>query len=458
VKAWGGRFSGKTDPLLERFSASIDFDWVLFEYDIAGSKAHAAMLRKIGILTSGELTQITEALDEIREEIVEGTFSFSAEKEDIHMHIESRLIEKIGDAGKKLHTGRSRNDQVALDMRMYAKAELKEIDALLLGLLDTLLRKATEETTTVMPGYTHLQRAQVVTVAHYLMAYYFMFKKDRQRMAFMAKAMDISPLGSGALAGSTIPLDRNYVSELLGFSGISENSMEAVSDRDFVLDTVYAVTMVMLHLSRFAEDLILYATQEFAFVSLPDRLCTGSSLMPHKKNPDSLELIRGKTSRVVGDLMALCTLIKGLPLTYNRDLQEDKEPLFHAVNTVKDALAIMELCIKDLSLKKDAMERAVFQGFMTATEMAEYLTLKGLPFREAHTVVGELVKDCEEQNRPLWEMPLDELQQYSSLFGEDVFDYIKPSAILTARRTAGGASFREIERTIEKEKLYLGSY
>jgi argininosuccinate lyase len=455
MKPWGGRFKGKTDPLLERFSASIDFDRVLYEQDIAGSKAHAQMLGKIGILTAREKSSIIKGLDEIQKEIKTGTFVFDHALEDIHMHIETRLIEKIGDAGKKLHTGRSRNDQVSLDMRLFLKKELAQIDVCLLGLLKSLVQKATKEGKVVMPGYTHMQRAQAVPFAHYLMAYYHMFKRDRARIQEAFARVDVLPLGSGALAGSTIPLDRQFLATMLGFANISENSMDTVADRDFVLDTLYVAAMIMLHLSRFSEDLILFATEEFSFISLPDELCTGSSLMPHKKNPDALELIRGKTSRVMGDLFSIFSLLKGLPLTYNRDLQEDKEPLFHAVNTVKDALSIMELCVKGITLKKESMEKAVRTSFMPAVEMAEYLTTKGMPFREAHGVVGKIVGECEKKGRLLHELSIKDLKKHSPVFDTDVFAYMDLDNALNIRKTKGAASFKEVARQINEEKIYL---
>ena len=358
MKAWGGRFKGETNPLMERYSASIDFDWALFEYDIEGSKAHAEMLERIGILNQKEKDQILAGLDEIRIEIKEGAFLFSASMEDIHMHIEARLIEKTGDAGKKLHTGRSRNDQVALDMRLFLKAETAKIEETLVGLLKALIAKGEKENGIFMPGYTHMQKAQVVPFAHYLLAYYYMLKRDRERLKGVMRAVDVLPLGSGALAGSTIPLDREFVRARLGFSKVSENSMDTVADRDFVIDAIYAFAMIMMHLSRMCEDLIIFSTEEFGYVSLPDELCTGSSLMPHKKNPDALELTRGKDVEGRGRPVRLFSLLKGLPMTYNRDLQEDKEPLFHAVDTVKDAFAIMTLCVNGMEVNGARMEAA----------------------------------------------------------------------------------------------------
>ena len=455
MKAWGGRFKGETDPLMERYSASIDFDWVLFEYDIEGSIAHAGMLEKIGMLTAEEERSIVTALGEIRDEIREGKLAFSASMEDIHMHVEARLIEKTGDAGKKLHTGRSRNDQVSLDMRLLLKDEMARVDEGLLAMLNALVGKAEKEKNAFMPGYTHMQKAQVVPVAQYFLAYYYMLKRDRGRLGAAVRAFDVLPLGSGALAGSTIPLDREFVRERLGFARVSENSMDTVADRDFVIDAIYVCTMIMMHLSRLAEDMIIFSSEEFGFVSLPDALCTGSSLMPHKKNPDALELTRGKTSRVIGDLMSLITLLKGLPMTYNRDLQEDKEPLFHAVNTTKDALAIMTLCVEGVEMRTARLEEAVRRSFMPAVEMAEYLTLKGIPFRQAHLIIGTLVRDCEEKGITLSSMKIEELKGYSTAFDGDVFEFIDPRKILSTRRTIGAASFKEIEKELEAEKVYL---
>ena len=457
MKAWGGRFKGKTEPLMERFSASIGFDWILYEYDLEGSKAHAEMLHKIGILNEKERELIVNALEEMKREIREGEFTFSSSLEDIHMHIEARLIEKAGEIGKKLHTGRSRNDQVALDMRMFLKKELGEIEILLRSVLHSFIARAEKEKKTIMPGYTHMQRAQVITFAHYLLAYYQMLKRDLERIGQVVRTVDVLPLGSGAIAGSTIPLDREFIREKLNFSAISENSMDTIADRDFVLESIYSIAMVMTHLSRLAEDLIIFSTQEFAFVSLPDELCTGSSLMPHKKNPDSLELIRGKTSRVIGDLFSLFSLVKGLPLTYNRDLQEDKEPLFHAVNTVKDVLSIVELCIRGMSVNRGRMKEAVYESFMPAVEMAEYLTLKGIPFRRAHAIVGRLVRDCEDKGKRLRDLKVEDLRAYSEAFDKDIIEHIDPFIILSNRKTKGAASFEEVERQIATEKRYLNS-
>jgi argininosuccinate lyase len=457
MKPWGGRFTERTNPLLERFASSIGFDHLLFREDIEGSKAHAEMLEKIGILSEAEKEAILKGLDEIRNEIEVGELPFSDALEDIHMHVETRLIEKIGDPGRKLHTGRSRNDQVALDMRLFLRKGLRDLRERLTGLLESLVERADKEKRVIMPGYTHLQRAQAVTFGHYLMAYYYMIKRDRERIDNALSAMDVLPLGAGALAGSTIPLERGLVAEKLGFGRVSENSMDTVADRDFVLDGIYCSAMIMLHLSRFAEDLVIYSTQEFAFVDLPDELCTGSSLMPHKKNPDSLELVRGKAARVIGDLFSLFTLLKGLPLTYNRDLQEDKEPLFHGIETVKDAVSIVELCVRGMSLRRERMEQAVVESYMPAVEMAEYLTVKGVPFREAHRITGQIVKECEQRGIFLRDLALAEMRVFSEVFDEDVYTHLDARNILASRKTGGAAAFGEIERQIDAEKRYLNN-
>lgn len=457
TKAWGGRFEGKTDLLMERFSSSIAIDWVLYPYDIEGSIAFAQMLARIGILTVDEKDQIISALAEVRDEIAQGLMPFKDELEDIHMHIEARLIEKVGDLGKKLHTGRSRNDQVAVDMRLFVKDGLRETRDELVWLMRAILDKAETLQDHLMPGYTHTQRAQVVTMGHHLMAYFYMFKRDRKRMQEAFNRADVMPLGSGALAGSTIPLDREFLRDRLGFARLSENSMDAVSDRDFVVDTLYCLSMIMMHLSRLCEDLILFSTEEFGYISLPDPLCTGSSLMPHKKNPDALELTRGKSAKVFGDLFSLLVLLKGLPLTYNRDMQEDKEALFRSLTTVKDALGILRLTIEGFVPRKERMEEAVRNSSMQAVEMAEYLAMKGVPFREAHHIVGTMVKDCERAGRRINDLTFTEIRPYSAAFGEDVNDYVKPENVILRRETLGGASLKEVRSQIDKEKTYLNS-
>jgi argininosuccinate lyase len=455
MKAWEGRFSGKTEPLMERFSASIQFDWRLFHYDIEGSIAYAEMLERIGILTGEERSTIAAALAEIDGEIGRGELPFRNDLEDIHMHVEHRLIEKIGDLGKKLHTGRSRNEQVSLDVRMYVREELAVLDERLKALLATIIERARTEKSAIMPGYTHTRRAQVVPFAHYLLSYYQMLKRDRERIVQARSRADVMPLGSGALAGSTLPIDREFLRGRLGFARMSENSMDAASERDFVLDALYGTAMIMMHLSKLSEDLILFSTEEFAFISLPDGLCTGSSLMPHKKNPDALELVRGKSARSIGNLFTLFTLSKGLPSTYNRDLQEDKEPLFQSMDETRNALEVMALAIEGLAVNREAMERAVMTSFMPAVEMTEYLAAKGVPFREAHHIVGSMVKACEEQKKYLWEMTIAEMTPFCDVFDATVFHYIDPHHVVRSRKTMGGASIGEVERQIETETAYL---
>ena len=455
MKPWEGRFSGPTDALMERFSSSIDVDWRLFHYDIEGSIAYARGLKRAGILNDDETGRIIAGLKEIEAEIAEGRLPFREALEDIHMHVEQRLIEKIGETGKKLHTGRSRNEQVSLDMRMYVKDELGRLDAGLKALMAALVARAEKEKTAIMPGYTHTRRAQAVPFAHYLMACYYPLKRDRQRIAGALARCDAMPLGSGALAGSTLPIDREFLKNELGFAATTDNSMDAASDRDFALDALYCAATVMTHLSRVAEDLILYSTEEFSFISLPDGLCTGSSLMPHKKNPDALELIRGKAAIVMGKLFGLFCLLKGLPSTYDRDLQEDKPPLFEGMAAACDACAVMTLAVEGMGLNRAAMEKAVEESFMPAVEMAEYLASRGVPFRQAHHIVGAIVKECEEAGRRLAGMDLADLKRRSDAFDESVFDYMDPRHAAERRKTQGGASFAEVERQIAKEKDYL---
>jgi argininosuccinate lyase len=458
VKPWEGRFSGQTDALMERFSSSIEVDWRLFRYDIEGSIAYARMLQRAGILNDEETTLIVAGLKEIEAEIAEGRLPFRDALEDIHMHIEERLIEKVGEAGKKLHTGRSRNEQISVDMRMYVKDELARLDGCLKALMTAMVAKAKKEKTAVMPGYTHTRRAQAVPFAHFLMAHYYPLKRDRQRIAEARARCDAMPLGSGALAGSTLPIDRDFLKKELGFAATTDNSMDTAGDRDFVLDALYCASTVMLHLSRLSEDLILYSSEEFSFISLPDGLCTGSSLMPHKKNPDALELVRGKAAGVIGKLFALFCLLEGLPSTYNRDLQEDKPPLFEGLAAACDACEVMALAVEGMTINRDAMERAVEESFMPAVEMAEYLASKGVPFRQAHHIVGGIVKECEQRGRRLRDLDLAELKRSSDAFDEKVFDYMEPRHAVERRKTQGGASFAEVERQIEKETTYLSGF
>jgi argininosuccinate lyase len=415
------------------------------------------MLEQIGILTKDEVSTISAGLRQVEQEIEQGQMPFRNDLEDIHMHVEHRLIELVGDLGKKLHTGRSRNEQVSLDTRMYVKKELARLDECVKNLLKSIIKKAEAEHDVLMPGYTHTRRAQVVPFSHYLLSYYYMLKRDRQRINDAYGRTDAMPLGSGALAGSTIPINREFLQVRLGFAKLTENSMDAVSDKDFILDTLYACSTIMLHLSKLSEDLILYSTEEYGFLSLPDGLCTGSSLMPHKKNPDALELVRGKASRSISNLFSIFTLSKGLPSTYNRDLQEDKEPLFQSLSIAIDSLEIAALAIQGMSLKRNNMERAVMTSFMPAVEMAEFLSIKGVPFREAHHIVGSMVKACEDKGIYLWEMTIEEMAGFCPVFDKTVFDYIEPRNVVKNRKVTGAASIKEVQKSIESEKIYLRS-
>ena len=414
-KLWSGRFQKETNQVVDDFHSSILFDSRLYRYDIQGSIAHARMLGRQGIITTGEANQIIRGLEEILKEIEAGQVIFSLEAEDIHMNIEQLLIARIGEAGKKLHTARSRNDQVALDIRMYLKDEINEITYLLTELQATLLEMAEKHIDTIMPGYTHLQRAQPVTLAHHLLAYVQMFDRDTQRLQDCYRRTDVLPLGAGALAGTTFPIDPAYVAELLGFAGVAENSLDAVSSRDFVVEFVGAAALIMVHLSRFCEELILWASAEFSFIELDDAYSTGSSMMPQKKNPDLAELIRGKTGRVCGDLLALLTMLKGLPLAYNKDMQEDKEALFDAADTVKKCLVVFRPLVATIKIKENNMLSAACRGFVNATDLADYLVGKGIAFREAHKIAGQIVYYCLQRQKSLEELSLEEFQQWSKL-------------------------------------------
>ncbi len=449
-KPWGGRFTGKTDKRVEAFTASIDFDKRLYPYDIEGSTAHAQMLARQGIISPAEGELIIKNLQEIRQDLAQGNFTFRTEDEDIHMAIERALIDRIGDAGGKLHTARSRNDQVALDMRLFLRDEVAQIIVLLEELQDTLLTVAKKEINTIMPGYTHMQKAQPVLLAHYLLAYREMLARDEGRLTDSKKRFNIMPLGSAALAGTSLPIDRQYAAQLLNFPALSENSMDAVADRDFIIEFLSAAAMMMMHLSRFAEDLILWATDEFGFVEIDDAFTTGSSIMPQKKNPDVAELLRGKTARVYGNLMALLTLLKGLPMTYNRDLQEDKEPLFDTVDTVKACLQILNAMIRRLTFNRGKMRLAAMGAFSTATDAAEYLVGKGVPFRTAHSVVGRLVAYCLKQNRPLEALSLEEFQKFHREFGKDIYGRLTVESAVNARNITGGTAVERVRQRIKE--------
>ena len=422
AKPWSGRFTEATNELVEEFTASIPYDWRLYPYDIAGSMVHATMLGKQGIITKAESRRITRGLEAILKEIVSGTFEFAVELEDIHMNIESRLIEKIGPVGGKLHTARSRNDQVALDIRMYLRDEIAEVHELLTSLQRVITDLADKHCDVVLPGYTHLQRAQPVLLGHHLLAYYEMFERDRGRLEDCFRRVNVMPLGAGALAGTVLPIDREFVAKQLGFSGVCENSMDAVSDRDFAIEFVSACAQIMMHLSRLSEELVVWSSSEFGFITISDGFTTGSSIMPQKKNPDVAELTRGKTGRVYGSLVALLTIMKGLPLAYNRDMQEDKEPLFDTADTVTLSLSVYTEMLKGITIHRETMRRAAEDGFITATDLADYLVRKGMPFRQAHEVVGRAVLRAIELQCGLGGMPLAEYKQLSPLIRDDVYE------------------------------------
>jgi argininosuccinate lyase len=451
-KLWAGRFQEDTAGVVEEFTSSLPFDVRLWRYDIEGSIAHVKMLGKQKILTQKDVKAIIKGLNEIKGEIESGKFRFKSELEDVHMNIEAALIKKAGPAGGKLHAARSRNDQVALDTRLFLRDEIKEIIKLVRSLQKSIVSVAGKHIETVMPGYTHLQKAQPVLLSHHLLAYYDMLERDRERLEDSMKRVNVLPLGSAALAGTTLPVDRQYVAKLLKFPKISENSMDAVSDRDFVIEFISASSMIMVHLSRFAEEIVLWSSDEFGFVELPDAFSTGSSIMPQKKNPDVLELIRGKSGRVFGDLMAILTVMKGLPLAYNRDMQEDKEPLFDTVDTVKSCLNVLVNMLPKLKFNKKRMEKGTEGGYLNATDVAEYLVKKGMPFRESHGVTGRIVRYCADNGKRIDELELTELRRFSSLIRKDVFDYITVRASIAAKRSAGGTSGINVRARIKKIK------
>ncbi len=451
-KLWGGRFTQPTDKFVEEFTASIDFDKRLYRQDIKGSIAHARMLGRQGIIAQDDVDSIVEGLGEILARIENGSFDFSVSLEDIHMNIEARLSATIGDAGKRLHTGRSRNDQVALDIRLYLRDELAEINDYLDKLIDSLLLQAERNLDVIMPGYTHLQVAQPILFSHHMMAYVEMFTRDKGRMADCLKRLNALPLGAGALAGTTFPIDREYVAELLEFPEVTRNSLDSVSDRDFALEFISAASILMMHLSRFSEELIIWSTSEFSFIELSDSFCTGSSIMPQKKNPDVPELVRGKTGRVYGNLMALLTVMKSLPLAYNKDMQEDKEPLFDTVDTVKGSLKIFADMVREMKVKSEVMRNAAARGFSTATDVADYLVRKGLPFRDAHEVVGKAVRYCVENRMDLPDLSLETWKGFSELIDADIFDAITLEASVNARRATGGTAPARVKAEIERNR------
>jgi argininosuccinate lyase len=451
-KLWGGRFTQPTDKFVEEFTASIQFDKRLYHQDIRGSIAHARMLGKQGIIPTADVEVIIHGLQGILRQIEAGQFDFSVSLEDIHMNIEARLSTKIGEAGKRLHTGRSRNDQVALDIRLYLRDELVEISAYLDLLIDSLIYQAEQNIDVIMPGFTHLQTAQPILYAHHMLAYVEMFKRDKGRMEDCQKRANVLPLGAGALAGTTFPIDREYVAELLDFPEVTRNSLDSVSDRDFALEFLAASSILMMHLSRFSEELILWSTSEFKFIELSDSFCTGSSIMPQKKNPDVPELVRGKTGRVYGNLMALLTVMKSLPLAYNKDMQEDKEPLFDTIDTVKGSLKIFADMVREIQVNSRTMRDAAARGFSTATDVADYLVRKGMAFRDAHEVVGKAVRYCVEQGKDLPELTIAEWHVFSDKIDADISAAITLEASVNARSATGGTAPERVREEIERAK------
>ena len=453
-KLWGGRFTESTDAFVEAFTASITFDKRLYKHDIAGSKAHAKMLQKVGILNNQEVEDIHKGLDEIIEDIEAGNFEWSIQLEDIHMNIEARLTDKIGITGKKLHTGRSRNDQVATDIRLWLREQIDLISAELKRLQSGLVEVAEREADTILPGFTHLQVAQPITFGHHMMAWYEMLVRDFERLQDCRKRVNILPLGAAALAGTTYPIDRDYTAELLGFDRASNNSLDSVSDRDFAIEFISAASLIMMHLSRFSEELVLWTSAQFNFINLPDRFCTGSSIMPQKKNPDVPELVRGKTGRVYGNLISLLTIMKSQPLAYNKDNQEDKEPLFDTVDTLLGSLRAFADMMPHITTNKDSMRNAAMQGFSTATDLADYLVGKDMPFRDAHEVVGNAVAYGVETGKDLSEMTLEELQKFSDVIGKEVFEVLTLEGSVSARDHLGGtAPAQVLARVAEAKKL-----
>ncbi len=458
AQLWGGRFTKETDKLVYAFNASIGFDQKFFHEDVAGSRAHVKMLAKQGILTEQEKEAILGGLDSIEKDVNEGKLLITDEYEDIHSFVEANLIDRIGDAGKKLHTGRSRNDQVALDMRLYTRAQVSEVDELLKHFLETILKVMEENKTTYMPGFTHLQKAQPITLAHHFGAYFEMFKRDRLRLNDIHERMNYCPLGSGALAGTTYPLDREYVAEELDFYGPTANSMDGVSDRDYLIEFLSALSIIMMHLSRFSEEVIIWNSNEYGFVEIDDAYSTGSSIMPQKKNPDIAELVRGKTGRVYGALTSLLTTMKGIPLAYNKDMQEDKELSFDAIDTVKGCIALFDGMISTMKFNKEVMAESAMKGFTNATDAADYLVNKGVPFRDAHGIIGRIVVSCIEKGISIDEMSLSELKSFATEFEEDIFKAISLETCVNKRLTTGAPGLEAIEEEIEACKEYLITY
>ncbi len=453
-KLWGGRFSENTDAFVEAFTASVEFDQRMYKQDIAGSIAHATMLAKVGVLTKDEAAEICSGLEDIQKSIENGEFNWSVELEDVHMNIEAALTKKIGDVGKKLHTGRSRNDQVATDVRLYLRDAIDAISAQMTRLQQGYVQLAESHTETIMPGFTHLQVAQPVSFAHHIMAWYEMLGRDADRLNDCRKRLNKLPLGSAALAGTTYPIDREFVAEQLGFDGVTLNSLDAVSDRDFAIEFCSIAATCLMHLSRQSEELVIWSSQQFSFIQLPDRFCTGSSIMPQKKNPDVPELVRGKAGRTNGNLINLLTLMKSQPLAYNKDNQEDKEPLFDSIDTLHDCLRAFADMVPNIQVNKDNMKAAAAKGFATATDLADYLVKKGIPFRDAHEIVGSAVAYCEDKNIDLSEMSLEQLQSYNEKITSDVFEVLTLEGSLKARHHIGGTAPAQVQaRIVEAKKL-----
>ena len=455
MKLWGGRFTKETNQLVHNFNESISFDQKFYKQDIAGSIAHVTMLAKQGILSEKDKDAIIEGLEGIRRDLDSGALTITTESEDIHSFVEAELISRIGEAGKRLHTGRSRNDQVALDMRLYVRDEIDELDTLVKGLLTELLSLMEEHLHTYMPGFTHLQKAQPVTLAHHLGAYYEMFRRDRSRLSDIRRRMNYCPLGSGALAGTTYPLDRDYTASLLGFDGPTLNSMDSVSDRDYVIELLSALSMISMHLGRFSEEIIIWNSNEYQFVEMDDSYSTGSSIMPQKKNPDIAELIRGKSGRVYGALMSMLTVMKGIPLAYDKDLQEDKELTFDAIDTVKGCLLLFTGMISTMTFRKDVMEESAKKGFTNATDAADYLVNHGVPFRDAHGIIGQLVLLCIEKKKALDDLSLEEFRSVCPVFDQDIYDAISMKTCVEKRVTTGAPGAEAMKRVIEIYKKEL---
>jgi argininosuccinate lyase len=457
-KPWGGRFKKDTHKIAERFSASIDFDKRLYREDIEGSVAHVKMLGECGIIPKNDADKIAKGLRQIEKEIESGKFPFREEYEDIHLNIEKRLIEKIGETGGKIHTARSRNDQIALDMRLYLRREIHEILLLLKGVAESLHDLAEKNIESVLPLYTHLQRGQPVLLSHHLMGLYEMFKRDRERYIDCLGRVNVMPLGAGAGAGTTFPIDRDYVAKLLDFPKVTQNSIDTVSDRDFIVEFIAVSSNLMMHLSRVSEEFVLWSSKEFDFVDLGDEFTTGSSIMPQKRNPDMAELIRGKSGRVFGSLVAILTIMKGLPFSYNRDMQEDKEPMFDAADTVKSSLEVLKTMLNSIEFKRENMKRALNEGFITATDIADYLTRKGLPFRQSHEVTGRIVGYAEEKGRELINLHISEYRMFSKLFDEDLFDHITLEGSISGRKSYGGTARQNVLKMIGQGRKDLGKW